>query len=349
MKENQAKISVVTTLYNAEKYLKEYFDSILSQSYDNIEVNAVINGFSSDNTEEIVLSYAKHDDRVKPIQNKMENNTIIDGFKAGLRNVKGEYFTFIDGDDMLMPNALDSLYNKIVEDKSDIAIGNIRKMSMDGQLLQRIGMPDFSVLDRDDYFPLSFWFMDFLVHGKLYSATLLKENEIKYLPVTMGADFLLHYQFVFHAKKISRCKEDVHCYRMNLNSASHNISIETGEHSFRCYLLLDDLFNNNNVYKDLDTKYAFKSQGLLRVARCLLQDSRGFYQRYGDEIDALLKGDEFKQNKVRQYLKGWPYYYYILMIYNNNMLLGDLLCFVLNKVRMSKSRRLYEKITRSDK
>ncbi|NTV98795.1 MAG: glycosyltransferase, partial [Chlorobiaceae bacterium] len=74
-----AKISVVMTLFNAERFLNEAIDSFLAQDYGNIELVAVINGISSDRTEEIVMEYARKDPRVTPIEHKVSGRAICDG------------------------------------------------------------------------------------------------------------------------------------------------------------------------------------------------------------------------------------------------------------------------------
>lgn len=330
-----AKISVVMTLFNAERFLNEAIDSFLAQDYGNIELVAVINGISSDRTEEIVMEYARKDPRVRPIDNKVSGSAICDGLKAGFRNVTGEYFTVLDGDDRLFPGALKNLFDMAVADQSDIVVGNISQISMTGDVDGEIGLPDFSVLDRNSYLELSFWYRDFFPHGKLYRTELLHRNEITYLSVGLGTDVLLHYQLAMHARRISRLKKDIHCYRINSASISHTMTLKKNEDALEAYLFMDRLFEKSDVYEVRNAKFAFKSQGLIALAGCLLQGRANFYSRYSIEAGKLLHGDAFRDEQVRRYLKQWPYYYYVLVVYAKSYLVGNLFCYVLNKLRES--------------
>jgi glycosyltransferase involved in cell wall biosynthesis len=341
MSNNEAKISIVLTLFNADKFLKQCFDSILSQDYYNTEIIAVINGISSDSTEDIVLDYSKKDSRVKICFNKIINNTICDGLRVGFSNVTGEYFTVVDGDDFLLPGALRNLYNKIIADQSDIVVGNMLKVNMAGEVYGKIGLPEFNCLDREKYLVPSFWYMDFFPHGKLYKANLLTKKEITYLPVSIGTDILLHYQLVLNSDKVSRCNKDVHCYRINANSISHTMTLKKLEDSFNCYLFLDKLFNKSSLYKNKEAMYAFKSQGLILAAECLLIGRNDFYDRYRDDVNELLEGMAFKQDIVKKYLKGWPQYYYVIFVYKINRFVGNYFCFILNVIRQSGLRNIY--------
>ncbi|MCF8383437.1 MAG: glycosyltransferase [Chlorobium sp.] len=343
MSEDLPKISVVSTLYNADKYLKDCFESILSQDYEDFELVAVINGVSSDLTEKIVLDYAKQDMRIKVVYNRKAVSSVGEGLELGLKEMTGEYFTIIDGDDILFPGALRELMDHAKRSDSDIVVGNILRISMDGAVCGEIGLPDFSSMSRNDYLEKSVWYMDFLYHGKLYNAELLREYDITYLPVLVGMDMLLHYQFVWHAKKITRCKNNVHGYRVNTSSTTRTMTLAKLQDSFSCYLFLDRLFEKEGFYTDEEIMCGFKSQGLILIAGCLLQGGKGFYKQYVHDIDDLIKGGVFRAEKVQKYLKGWPVYYFVLSIYRLNITIGNMFCFLLNQIRTSNFRFLIRK------
>lgn len=101
-------ISVVVPVYNVEKYIKKCLDSIINQTYKNLEIICVYDD-SKDSTVEIAKTYAKKDSRIKLIKNE---GIFLGGARnTGIKNASGEYVVFVDGDDWLEPD----VYKKAVK------------------------------------------------------------------------------------------------------------------------------------------------------------------------------------------------------------------------------------------
>ena len=101
------KISVIVPIYNTEKYLKRCFDSILSSTYENLEVILVDDG-SPDNSGKICDEYAARDSRIRVIHKK--NGGLSSARNAGLDIATGDYVTFVDSDDYIASD----IYEKLV-------------------------------------------------------------------------------------------------------------------------------------------------------------------------------------------------------------------------------------------
>lgn len=112
-------ISVIVPIYNVEKYLDKCLDSILGQTYKNIEV-ILVNDGSSDNSEAICLAYASKDNRI--VYYKKENGGLSDARNFGLDKMRGKYVTFVDSDDYLAPQFLEKLYNAIKKYDAQVAM-----------------------------------------------------------------------------------------------------------------------------------------------------------------------------------------------------------------------------------
>ena len=91
-------ISIVLPIYNVEKYIEKCMDSVLNQTYKNIEVILVDDG-SPDRCPKICEEYAKKDNRIKVVHK--ENGGLSDARNAGIKVANGEYITFIDSDDYI--------------------------------------------------------------------------------------------------------------------------------------------------------------------------------------------------------------------------------------------------------
>lgn len=89
-------ISIIVPVYNAEKYLQKCLDSILEQTYQNLEI-IIVNDGSTDNSGQICQEYEKKDSRIIYIEK--ENGGVSDTRNTGLDRMTGSYVTFVDSDD----------------------------------------------------------------------------------------------------------------------------------------------------------------------------------------------------------------------------------------------------------
>jgi glycosyltransferase involved in cell wall biosynthesis len=111
------KVSVVVPIYKVEKYLNRCIDSILSQTYKNIEV-ILVNDGSPDRCGSIAEEYAATDPRIKVIHK--ENGGLSDARNAGMQYVTGNYTMFVDSDDWLEVNAIELLITTCKRHKADV-------------------------------------------------------------------------------------------------------------------------------------------------------------------------------------------------------------------------------------
>ena len=118
MNEN-IEVSVILTIYNAEKYLEETLNSIENQTFRNIEIICVNDG-STDNSIKIIKQFIEKDNRIKLVDKKNEGvwKARLDGIKAA----KGNYIVFIDSDDTIIESYIEKLYDSITKKNADISI-----------------------------------------------------------------------------------------------------------------------------------------------------------------------------------------------------------------------------------
>lgn len=117
-------ISVIVPIYNVEKYMKKCVDSIINQTYKNLEIILVDDG-SPDNCPQICDEYAKQDSRIKVIHK--ENGGLSDARNAGMKIATGEYVSFIDSDDYISDDFVETLYTTMKTENSDIVECDIVK------------------------------------------------------------------------------------------------------------------------------------------------------------------------------------------------------------------------------
>ena len=121
----QPLISVIVPVYKVEEYLPRCIDSILAQTYKNLEIILVDDG-SPDKCPAICDEYAKKDSRIKVIHKK--NGGVSSARNAGLEAAKGDYIFFVDSDDIITKEALSCLYEKARDADIELVVGGITQV-----------------------------------------------------------------------------------------------------------------------------------------------------------------------------------------------------------------------------
>ena len=171
------KISIIIPVYNAEKFLNKCLDSVVNQTYKNIEIICVNDG-SKDDSLKILREYQKKDSRIIIIDKK--NEGVSEARNVGIRKSTGEYITFIDSDDWIELNTIEILYNALLKEDVDVVRGNYftnssyEKVENSGKLYE---LENKKVLTSDDDFIEKV--INKLLNGRLpcYTVLLLIKKE----------------------------------------------------------------------------------------------------------------------------------------------------------------------------
>ena len=117
-------ISIIVLVYNTEQYVNKCLNSILNQTYDNLEI-IVINDGSTDKSSNKINRLAKKDNRIKVIER--ENRGRYLSRLEGYKNAKGKYILFVDGDDWIDKRTVEVMHDAIKESKADVVRCQYRK------------------------------------------------------------------------------------------------------------------------------------------------------------------------------------------------------------------------------
>lgn len=198
------KVSVIVPVYNAEEYLGYCINSILSQTYINIEL-ILVNDGSIDGSLQICKNYASIDSRVKVID-------IINGGVGNARNVgidcaEGDYLQFVDSDDVISSIMIETLVNSIELYNKDIVFCGMNLVTLKDNKPEEIryctceGIGKECVLNRDVFlknFSYLLWKTAMLEGpcNRLYKTNIIKENHLRFPKgISLGEDFLFNLKY----------------------------------------------------------------------------------------------------------------------------------------------------------
>jgi len=193
---NKESIAIIVPIYNVEKYLSKCIESLISQTYKNIEIFLVDDG-SPDNCGKICDDYAKKDKRIK-VTHK-ENGGYGSVLEYSINNIKSEYFLICDSDDWLEPMAVEKLYNSMKKNDVDLVIGGKNYVYSDGTIVNElIDNRDFLfkniIPNRKTDNLVNFVCLPQSPHSKLYKTKYAKNIEFpKKISYT---DLLLYYVYL---------------------------------------------------------------------------------------------------------------------------------------------------------
>ena len=222
------KVSIILPVYNVSQYLDECFNSILSQTYKNIEIIFVDDG-STDNSGEMLDEYAKKDERVK-VYHK-ENGGVSSAKNVGLKHCTGKYITFIDPDDYVTSEYVEYLLNMLISNKADIAY---TRHFFDNYNNNQVTNDDIKIINSNEaLYEILTYQISVGVANKMYTKDLLTNNNITfYEDIFMGEGFNFNVLAFKNANRIVTSDRKVYFYRRdNNNSATTKFKIEKWENA----------------------------------------------------------------------------------------------------------------------
>ena len=224
-REKMAKlVSVIVPIYNAEPYLEKCVDSILAQTYGDLEVILVDDG-SPDNCGAICDRYAACDARVCVIH--QENGGVSSARNAGLDAATGEYVMFTDADDRIEPDIVSVLAEALEANNADIATCNLRSENISGEKKARvIDMRDVTLdFPKPDYTKL------FGMHGRLisifpvnnlYLRAHIERMHLRFLPMqqVLSEDQLFNWCYYAAVRRAVCIDKPLYVYQVRENTLS---------------------------------------------------------------------------------------------------------------------------------
>lgn len=247
-------ISIIVPVYNVEHYLPRCIDSILAQTYSNLEI-ILVNDGSSDDSGHICDLYAERDSRIHVIHK--QNGGVSSARNTALEVYSGEYLMFVDSDDYISESAVEELYKRILSDGSDMAVGKHVDIDEDGNINDSFcnWMKD-AVLSKEEIFNQlgEKSHVTEVLWAKIYKRTIFEG--ILFPALKCGEDLWAYPLILDRCKKISIVDQVIYFYFQRSNSIVHAKSEQTKLDDIIAVLHLTQFLFENNFLKSASRWYS---------------------------------------------------------------------------------------------
>lgn len=259
-------ISIIVPVYNVEKYLNQCINSLINQTYQNIEI-ILVNDGSKDSSGKICDEWSLRDKRIKVIHKKNEGLGLARN--TGLEYVTGKYITFIDSDDYADSDLIERLYNSLIQQDGDTCIGGFKRVDDLGNVLYKelysykVYMNEEcinnllvkmlgSCPEKSDSIRMSVW-------NVLYSAKIIKDNKLKFPSerLYISEDLIFDLDYYKYSKKCVVIDSNAYNYRFNIASLTQTYRKDYFEKYEFLY---------NEVYKKI-TKDKLPNECIIRLQK----------------------------------------------------------------------------------
>ena len=326
-------VSIVVPIYNVEKYLRRCFDSLINQTFKDIEIIALNNG-STDSSLDILKDYASNDNRITIIDN--ENLGVSKARNIGIDKASGKYIVFVDSDDWIDTNMIEVLHSNITKNNCDLVmctyvrefddhskekIFNLPDVNLyvddevKEQLLRKLVGPVGKELANPEY-------LDALgtVWAKMYKTSILKDKDLKFVDlkeIGSGEDTLFNI-FVFNEvnKVILLNKPMYHYWRGNSNSITSRYIPNFVEKRRNYFNYMKDFIKDNNLGNEyeiaLNNRICTSVLGM-GLLECSKSNNISFFNKIRN-IKRILREDyidkAYRNLELKNFAIHWRVFYF---------------------------------------
>ncbi|WP_309088629.1 glycosyltransferase [Domibacillus sp.] len=256
------KVSIIVPVYNMERYLKRCLNSLLNQTFSDIEIIAVNDG-STDGTENILNEYLQRDNRIKVITQK--NGGVSSARNEGIKAAQGEFIGFVDPDDWVNEKMYETMYTEAAAGKTDIVMCSyvrefgshskeknfeVDTFRYEGNEVHKMMRRLVGPLGDETANPelLDAWGT---VWSKLYRVDLIQENDLQFVDlkeIGTNEDTLFNIQAFYYASSFHFLnKPFYHYWRGNAHSITTGYKANLLEQWFTLYKQIEEFLENNNM------------------------------------------------------------------------------------------------------
>ena len=294
------KISIIVPIYNVEKYIKKCINSLLNQTYKDIEIILVEDG-SPDNCRNICDEYGAKDKRINVIHQK--NEGVSAARNNGTNIATGEYIMYVDGDDYIEKTACEELVKIINKYKADIICFNCNKIDLNGKkIIGKVYANSYTDTGNVDVLTYEQAMIDNLYRNKIryepWNKIYKKElvNKVKFPLGMLAEDFATFYKFLQKSNKIVHYDRCLYNYVIRegstMNKKDIKLYVDTYSTDKKMYLILNEICKEKEDINELEKRY-FNS--LAKTYTKLYREKDRNYARLKKEIENNINKIDIKK------------------------------------------------------
>lgn len=321
------KVSIIVPVYNVEKYVSRCLESLISQTYKNIEI-IIVNDGATDKSRSICEEYEKKDSRIKLI-NK-ENQGLGFARNTGLEYITGDYVLFVDSDDYVEKNLVEITYDLITKNNCDfIRFHNYREELNTGNKIVRTtklieGLYDKKMLNQNILYPIigvlpeqtGDDFIGMSVWRNLYKTSIIKENNLKFVSERefISEDVIFNINYFLLSNKAYVINTPLYHYIVNDSSLTSKYKADRFEKEVIMYKKVMDMLSMNNICEN----YTLREQRtfLDRTRMCIKQEFARKNAKHSEikkNVLEILKNEEIKKALNEYPIKNMKFEYKIIL------------------------------------
>lgn len=263
MPQEQPLISVIVPVYKVEAYLDPCVESIINQTYRNLEI-ILVDDCSPDRCPEMCDAWAAKDSRIKVVHKK--NGGASDARNAGLDVFLGDYVTFVDADDLVASDMVEVLFKGCVDNGADVSMCALQNFSENAPCLDGRNSSAEKILSGEFVCTQFFCCYGPNPVSKLFKRSVVKESRF-ILGRKMGEDAAFTYPILYAQERICFVQRYMYFYRSNPSSA-------TGTYSLNQLDELKTLQEMLSFYEEKKESKIYNAMALEYFARILAHESK---------------------------------------------------------------------------
>jgi len=250
------KVSIIIPIYNTEKYLEECLESVINQTYQNLEI-ILINDGSKDNSLKICKEFQKKDNRIILIDK--ENSGVSNTRNVGIYASTGDYITFVDSDDIVEKDAIETMVWYITNYNTDVVRTNFALNDFIGQIPKKlIGKTEKENMNNVLYYFLNAQIPAFMCLFLIKKEVILDNNLQLNEELVMMEDTLFFVNLVRYIDSIYISDKKTYNYRIHDESSSN--SIKRVEKNIKSVIKVNEEINKiiSNDLKEITNRTEFR-------------------------------------------------------------------------------------------
>lgn len=307
-----AKISVIVPVYNVEEYLRESLDSIVNQTFQELEIICVNDG-STDSSLEILKEYAGKDSRIKIIN--QENQGQGAARNNAIEIATGEYLGFVDPDDWIEPDMYEKAYNAIKNTDLDfVEFYSVNRFINKPSTISKTSVIPINKIYNPLDYP-EFIFKRFAAWNKLFKTDFIKRNNIKFGKGRLAEDQIFTIKARCLANGSYFIDEALYNYRKLINSSTRGFNLD----QLNRVEMLKDLrifFIEQGIFNQLEPYFETYFMGKLAYAYSRVPEE--YKEDWEKSVREFLSNDQLKEYNKRKLLRKKSFFENIFSVINRN-------------------------------